>query len=655
MKKTCCLIFIIIFIFQQKTEAQKIKHFFEKIDRLDSINRAKGAQRKAENERKKMITPTKETPAINEPKKQNEPAEVKETKVKEAPTEIKSVSPKNEASPNSDKGMIILENPKQGFVGSTLLIPGESVYYKNFTTVKVEITNGNYKQNAIIPLSNEGKFTIEWQVPADEGDYVIKATSSDGNKTVEKTISVTALSALDEMASDNLLTIEKVTTKTEKAIDELKKELSSDDANELEKKKAEFKEKIDLLKKLYTEINTANKKISVQAKGGKVLPKNLNSNLSALQNELNTQNENMKRMQEFANHKPTEYTICEYINSAKEVLAAFSTVTNFGAKTITGILKNITIDKGIPLAVNKGVGYANTKMGKTISSGDEFKVAESSKIYATALTDAQSLTTKLGVAGIVGDLLTFLMDVLLKKYCGVFEGTVTHTADFRFFNEYDKNWWKYKNTEEATITLRYPKAKNTGKIIKMKGNIEGNATNFTFGADPKEAIAKELKTTSIIKGQPLYDHVYVIMLGQVKPPTIPFASSKADKASFNFGLGARATATPAYFNVSVDAEYNLDTKEIKLFINEDGMDFTAAVRNRQAYIFMKYIVPEVNYQEYPIEKAYRTMKANLKVDNKFIMEVPPKQSPKFSGVIKRTVNSTGSEIKLEFKIEATQQ
>ena len=655
MKKMFCIVFMVLLLTLQHAEAQKIIKFFEKIERLDSISKAKEANRKVVNDKKNVSNTKTEKQYGKKDSQQKAILEINDTKLNVAAVETKGEGIKNVPIANSDKGMIILENLKQGFVGSTLLISGESVYYKNFTTVKVEITGSNYIQNAIIPLSTNGKFTIEWQLPADEGDYEIKAYSSDGNKTAKQTISVTPLTSLAEMATDNLVTINKVSEKTKKALDDLKKELSSDDANELEKKKAAFKEKIDLLKKLYSEINSANKKISNQAKTGKVLPKNLSKNLSALQNELNTQHENMKRMQEFSNHKPTEYTICEYINSTKEVLAAFSTVTNFGAKTITGILKNIAIDKGIPLAVNKGVGYANTKMGKNISAGDEFKVAESSKIYATALTDAQSLVTKLGVAGIVGDLLTYLMDVLLKKYCGVFEGTVNHIADFRFFNEYNKNWWKYKNTEEATITLRYPKAKNTGKIIKMKGNIEGNATNFTFGADPKEAIAKELKTTSIKKGQPLYDHVYVIMLGQVKPPTIPFSSSKADKASFNFGIGARAIATPAYFNVAIDAEYNLDTKEIKLFINEDGMDFTAAVRNRQAYIFMKYIVPEVNYQEYPIEKAYRTMKANLKLDNKFVMDVAPKQSPKFGGTIKRTINSNGSEIKLEFKIEATQQ
>ncbi len=36
---------------------------------------------------------------------------------------------------------------------------------------------------------------------------------------------------------------------------------------------------------------------------------------------------------------------------------------------------------------------------------------------------------------------------------------------------------------ESSFHLRYPKEKNTGNIIKMKDNIEGNGTKFSFFED----------------------------------------------------------------------------------------------------------------------------------------------------------------------------
>ena len=76
-----------------------------------------------------------------------------------------------------------------------------------------------------------------------------------------------------------------------------------------------------------------------------------------------------------------------------------------------------------------------------------------------------------------------------------------------------------------------------------------------------------------------------------------------------FGWGARMLATPACFNIPVDAEYNTQTKEIKLFIiKANAIDFTAAVKFRQLFMYIA-MLPITQYQDYPIEKAAIIIKA----------------------------------------------
>ncbi len=95
------------------------------------------------------------------------------------------------------------------------------------------------------------------------------------------------------------------------------------------------------------------------------------------------------------------------------------------------------------------------------------------------------LSNKLDKAGFAGDMIQFATDVLLKVHCGNFKGTLTHSYRLISSNVTDIAWLDYTVESEAALTLRYPKS-SSGSVIKMKGNIEGNATKFKFFADPRE-------------------------------------------------------------------------------------------------------------------------------------------------------------------------
>ena len=105
--------------------------------------------------------------------------------------------------------------------------------------------------------------------------------------------------------------------------------------------------------------------------------------------------------------------------------------------------------------------------------------------------------------------------------------------------------------------------------MKMKGNIEGNATNFSIYQNVKEIDAFQEK----MKGERWFCSIFPICL--YSPPFVPFSSAKADKNT-GFGAVARFALTPAYFNIPIDADYDLNSKKLTLYVNEAIVDFASA-------------------------------------------------------------------------------
>ena len=375
------------------------------------------------------------------------------------------------------------------FTGGILNISGKSVLYKEYNAIEITITGKSYLQKKTVTLISGGTFNTIWNVPGTEGEYTVTAISSDKKATDIKKVTVYDIPDLPDMPEDNIEQTEKAFANLENKIALVKPKISTAQATELNKKLKELKEKKDAAIKLFNSIKEANKKLAGLAKKGTVFPRNLSQNLSELNTKLKQQSEDMKRIQELSNHEPFDNSICEYLVMLNEACAAFSTFTNLWAKSVEAVIQNILVDKVVPTTI----GMVNEEIGSPIPASADVVTKEAAKLYLTSMVDAKSLTEKLGIAGIAGDFITYVTDVLMKIFCGVYKGELTHNYTMAFFNNDGETWWKYGVAMKAAISLRYPKDGNSGKFIKMKGNIEGNATKFTFYANPKEAMATELK------------------------------------------------------------------------------------------------------------------------------------------------------------------
>jgi hypothetical protein len=628
-----------------KCNAQILKKVGDKIKR-DAEWRARY---KADREVNKGIDSV-----IAMPKKASDKKKAAKSENKTATTE--SPDNKNEVAKNNISADVQDENdmtPKDGFLtltlsneeiftGGSILISGESVKYKNFNQVEIKIKGPSGAATVRnIPLATNGKFNVEWISSNITGDFTVTVTTGDKKavQTAKFTVSEMELIFDDEWPENNIKATKDAYDNLNEAVDKAEAGLGSKDKAELDKKLAEVKEKVDLALKLFKDLNTAAKEITRLCKTGKKLSPNLAGNLSALNNNLSEHASQMKSIGKLADHQPQDNTVCEHLVMVSEACAAFSAFTNFWSTSVKTMLLNISLDKGVP----KVAEVINSKT-VDLSSPNDFLMKEPAKIFATAAADAESLTSKLGTAGFAGDVTQFASDFLLKKYCGVFKGEMTHDYTIDFRNKDGVTWWKYGVVMKGALSLRYPKEGSKGKIIKMKGNLEGNATKFTFYQNV-EADDGFLEGS---KGK-----IEVVELKVLKPAAIPFVSSLNDPAGF--GAVARTLATPACFNIIIDAEYDVDANKIKIFVEKSLIDFLPTVNNQLIFLLIGAdLLPYFKKMTFPIHKVYNTLSSVVRDHNEFAVEKDLKGNLNFSGKANKHLGNKTDKIEhdLNFSISA---
>ncbi len=649
-----CIVILSLFLFCFDSNAQVLKKLGEKIKR-DSEWRIRS---KADQQVGRGIDSIVAIPKKVKDKKKAKKEEARKTETQSAAgkTENGSSGPlqtdnrstqsklsepgndENDMEPRDGYAMLTL-SANTVFTGGSITISGESIKYKNYKEVEITVTGPSVKDAKSIPLNADGKFATVWFALGKAGEYKVTLKGSDKKATVSEAFTVYEIDGLDNLCDENINLITKAFDHLKETAEQVKSSLGSKDKAELDKKLEEVKEKVDLLLKLLKDLNVAGKDISKLAKSGKNLSPNLADNLSVLNNKLKEQREKMEQVEEYRNHKPADNTVCEYLVLMNEACAAFSVYSNIECFAFKGIIKNIILDKGVPLAT----GTINAR-AKGLSSPNDFLLKEPAKIFSTAALDAESLSSKLGTAGFCGDIVQFATDMLMNKYCGVFKGKLKHDYTIEFRNKSGQNWWTYGVEMKAVLALRYPKDKGGGNIIRMKGNLEGNATKFSFFED----LEKNDEFQEGSKGK-----IEVVPIKAYIPFSVSVATSEIDV--MGFGAIARGLATPAYFNIPVDAEYDVNENKIKLFLNAPIIDFSPAIRNQLVFLLIGGdLLPYVKRMSFPINKVFRTLGSVVRDNHEFPVVKDAKGILSFDGKANKHIGDRSSVIEtdLNFTISA---
>jgi hypothetical protein len=574
--------------------------------------------------------------------------------------QINNTAPKNQSQKPS--GNLNTESdtddgtPKDGFItlklsadkvfpSQSLGITGESVLYKNFRQVQVAVTGPSTNDVRQVSLNPDGKFISDWAPSSDwdasgrTGEFTVTVTSSDKKAKQSTTFTVESfdLPDYDEWPKENISETKKALEKLEAAVDIAENGISPKDKEELEKKMDELKEKVDDVLLLFKDLGKANKEMMQLARKEKRLPPNFSGYLAELNSTLADQASQMKKINE-AVHKPQDNTICEHLVMVNEACAALSTFTAPVARVIKTALASI---------MSYATGSKPIDKENTPDKYYTFFPAKIYSIYSTAKKDADGISTKLTKVGFTADLAQFAGDVLLKKYCGIFKGEIKHDYVIDSRNNDGITWLKYGVVMQGALSLRYPKEGSKGKIIKMKGNIEGNAIKFTFYQNVEAE-------DGFYEGS--HGKIEVVELRVIKPAAFPFVSSLNDPGGF--GAVARCIATPASFYIPIDAEYDVDANKIKIFLNTPLIDFSPSVQNQLIFLL---IGADLSFyfkrMSFPVAKAATTLGSVIRSNNEFDVKKDVKGNLSFFSKANKHIGDKTSvrEYDLNFTITAKKE
>ncbi len=564
--------------------------------------------------------------------------------------------------------------------GSLVTISGRSIKFGNMKDVQMTIKGNAGTETKIIPLTDTGHFKTTWGTGM-AGEYQITILSSNRKSSKSATLKVFRLMSMDSVVQKNKDDTKAAYDQLKQWVNGVKLKLGPTDAAALQKKFDDLGDKKDKVLHVFDGLGDLGKDLDKlqQAQGGlgggsngstgggggtgnsggggsagggtgnsggtggggtsggggtgKISP-DLQTNLTILTDGLAAQATQIETLTKQATHQPYDNTICEYLQMVNEACAAFSTFTYFFTpegmlqKTMTGIAKSVAMDKGVTMAVG------STAPNASGLAPDLYK--EVAK-QATALAeDSKALSNEMGQAGLAGDLIQICSNYIMSKYCGMLSGDMSQDYKCTFLNNDNAKWWEYTYHNEATVNLRYLKSAATATLIKMKGNIEGNATKFTIFQKVSEMddYKKAMKNRA---------NIFSVCLWV--PPTVPVATSKADQQA-GFGAIARAVVTPAYFNIPIDADYNPETGQMKIYVNEALVDYSSEVEYQFGYIVIAAMIPLVTKVHFPINKAKLTIAKVIEKNNDFQVSADANGKLSFSKTAQWTNGPDGAIVHL---------
>ncbi len=502
------------------------------------------------------------------------------------------------AGPPSTKGYVrVAVSADRTIVGAKVTLTGFSPKYGNLRTVVLTITGGTAIPAQTILLKDSGSFSTAW-MPTVAGHYTLTVTSQDGKAQQSTTVDAYAFVEMDQITAPTREEGQKVLDKLKATVEEAKTGMSAGDAAKLDDQIQHITKKWSAFSKEMDDLDQAGKGLDGLQKKYGGLPSYVIDDVGKISEDFSQEGRDLATVADAPaggksdepDHAAYDNTVCEYLTMISEVCAAFSTLMNYEGDVVK-LIKNLTIDKAAPALAETGSNGAGAGTGTTIFA------KEMSKLFTQAGLDAESFTSMSGTAGFAGDMVQMASNYLLKTYCVVLDGDLQETYTCTYYNAERAVWWKYKYTTGATITLRYPKGKSGGGMIKMKGNIEGNATKFSIYTDMNEEDGFRKTTKGLTHAEGIC--VYA-------PPAFPFVSGQADRKT-GFGAVARTAVTPACFNIPVDVDYDVDGKTMKFQTNGALVDFTPMIKYVYLYWGIAAGIPLTTIVDLPINNVAHTL------------------------------------------------
>ncbi len=472
--------------------------------------------------------------------------------------------------------------PAVALAGSTVTISGKTVVDgKRFTVAFTVTPPGGAPVKLTAKADANGAFTLAYKIKA-KGDYAVAITAPDGKGTTAvKFKSVGGQSFGDELGSS-------LKSLVQSSIETTQSVKSGLEGSPDSPAKAQADAKLDELQKgeegLAAKADAAGKALGRVAKVVEEHPELA----PAFEPYAEAFAEYEQEADDLRDHG-TEYLkkvkgdtfACESLDFANEALSLLSMEMDLQGRVMKKLL-NLGTDKVFPGALDKTASKA--------SDIARFGLSEAQKTAFAAAGGYEELRGS--VFGLVADTVQLISKKVFDKYCQKLEGPITANLDATFDSDGGQPYWKYGVKLSGKISLRYPKSATKGTVT-MRGQIEGNATAFTFWEDV-EKIERFPKG-----GMVLLRKRITPVSGAAFDPNGKVAGSVSDA----FGRFARA-GTPASFMIPIEGK--LTKNKLTITMEDAVWDFTDdGVKNRLVLVFANPIlpIPIIKTFNFPVLKA----------------------------------------------------
>jgi hypothetical protein len=293
-----------------------------------------------------------------------------------------------------------------------------------------------------------------------------------------------------------------------------------------------------------------------------------------------------------------DFDVCDgiyYIQESINLIATALTLVQGPYEAVKSIVEDFLIDTVIAETVPEGPNEAAA----------EFAIGQGVSFGQLAREGLDSVLT--GVFDLVTDTASFMADTAFDTYCEQFRGPISLDSEIEM-KQGARPWWRYGVQLRGLITLRYERGTPAGEPIRLTGQLEGNATRYTFW-----------ENIFVVEPQPRNS---IVLL---RHRQVPMAGPNVSSDLLGLGAAARA-ATPGSFYVPLEG--TLQNDRISLQIKEAVVDFSDLVKNRLVMVVIApgLPMPVVKTFSFPIQKAHWHLARGMKSAEPFEVTVGSQSS-----------------------------
>lgn len=462
-------------------------------------------------------------------------------------------------------------------------------------TARVQISKPRGAPTMLSPAPDDaGLIVVNFAETETPGDYRVDVTAPDGRGRGGATFEVLPESALsDELVSTHERIEAAGKRLAERVSDQLEQLPPSPAREEAQRRLRDINSRYDNLRPSLRQLRDSINQFAEARALSPEFSEASRDEWQEMSDWMGQAQPQLEQLEERASAAGNDFDVCDgiyYIQESINLISTALTLSQGPYNAVKSLLEDFLTDTAIEGIVPEGPNEAAA----------EFAIGQGVSFGQLAREGIDSVFS--GLFDLVTDTASFMTDTAFDTYCEQFRGPISLDSEIEMKHG-NRPWWRYGVQLRGLITLRYERGTPAGEPIRLTGQLEGNATRYTFW-----------ENIFVIEPQPRNS---VVLL---RHRQVPMAGPNFASDPLGLGAAARA-ATPGSFYVPLEGTLHND--RISLQVKAARVDFSDLVKNRLvlAVIAPGLPFPIVKTFSFPIQKAHWHLARGLKSSEPFEVTV----------------------------------